>query len=372
MRKRKKGSAINKLSMFLSVFLVGCALFSISLRALETSSGQNLALLAASFVVPQGNMNGQTMSEISSARNKSNDTLAKTVEKPEPVLKDEKNSQTDKDSNNEEVAAAANEEKTTLPVIESQYGSSGSGYDNFFVRNTTDYIMNFNQLLSSPLGFEMEETAQPQVLIIHTHTTEAYLKEDVGYYYEGQEFRNTNDNENILQVGNAIVNRLKKNGIGAVHATEYHDAEAYNGSYDRSEQTIYKYMEQYPSIKVVLDIHRDSIGYDDERGKMKPTFVANGKKAAQIMIMSGYDPYDSYGFAGWEDNLKFALKIQQSAESMYPGMTRPLYFGDFAYNMFINSGSLLIEVGTEVNTLDEAVYSGELLAEVLTSVLNSA
>ena len=87
------------------------------------------------------------------------------------------------------------------------------------------------------------------------------------------------------------------------------------------------------------------------------------------MIMSGYDPSGEYDFAHWEENLRLALRIQNRAEQMYPGMTRPLYFGDFAYNMNINSGSLLIEVGTEVNTLDEARYTGELLGNVLAKVL---
>ena len=90
------------------------------------------------------------------------------------------------------------------------------------------------------------------------------------------------------------------------------------------------------------------------------------------MIMSGYDPTGAYGFSHWEYNLRFALRLQQTAETLYPGMTRPLYFGDFAYNMSINTGSLLIEVGTDVNTLDEAVYSGELLGEVLAQVLKPA
>ena len=88
--------------------------------------------------------------------------------------------------------------------------------------------------------------------------------------------------------------------------------------------------------------------------------------------MSGYDPYDNYGLGHWQENLTFALKLQQKAEDMYPGMTRPLYFGDFAYNMFINNGSLLIEVGTETNTLSEAQYTGELLGNVLSSVLNES
>ena len=130
-------------------------------------------------------------------------------------------------------------------------------------------------------------------------------------------------------------------------------------------------MEKYPNIKVILDIHRDSIGYGGEQGKTKPTFTFDGKKAAQIMIMSGYDGTGEYNFPFWEENLVFALKLQKTAEDMFPGMTRPLYFGNFAYNMNVNNGSLLIEVGTDMNTLEEAKYTGELLGKVLAKVLQS-
>ena len=257
------------------------------------------------------------------------------------------------------------------PVIEQQFGSSGEGYDNFSVKNSTDYNIDYEQLLSNDLGFEITDSDNPQVLIVHTHTTESFLINDNGYYYTDYPFRNTDSSKNMVAVGNEIVKSLNSNGISAIQATEIHDS-TYTGSYSRSEQTIYKYMEKYPEIKVILDIHRDAVGYDDERGKYKPTFTYNGKKAAQIMIMSGYDPYNSYGLGHWQENLTFALKLQQKAEQLYPGMTRPLYFGDFAYNMFINNGSLLIEVGTETNTLSEAKYTGELLGNVVAQVLNES
>lgn len=366
MNRQKGGSVINKFAIILSLLLVATAVLSMVSRSIQTAGGADLKLLAAGLALPQGNISADTVNGISAAGKKQNNK-----EQPQQVStpKETINTAAQADKKTETDKKEDNTGETTFPIIESQFAASGTSYDNFYVKNSTDYVMNFGQLLSAPLGFTMENTSEPQVLIVHTHTTEAYVKKDLGYYYQGQEFRSTNDSENILRVGEAIIKTLNKNGIGAVHAKEYHDDPAYNGSYDRSEQTIYKYMEQYPGIKVIIDIHRDSIGYDDERGKIKPTFVAKGKKAAQVMIMSGYDPYNEYGFPEWESNLKFALRLQQKAETMYPGMTRPLYFGDFAYNMFINSGSLLIEVGTEVNTLNEAVYSGELLGDVLSSVL---
>ncbi|MBQ4105414.1 MAG: stage II sporulation protein P [Clostridia bacterium] len=258
-----------------------------------------------------------------------------------------------------------------FPVIESLYSSGEFGYNDFFVKNTTSYNPDIGEYLASPLGFDFEKSDKIQVLIYHTHTSESYITYDAGYYHESFYPRSTDNERNMIRVGEAIAEGLRKQGIGVVHATEVHDSPEYTGAYTRSRNTIEKYLEQYPDIKVVLDIHRDSISYGSDGGKIKPTFTHNGNKAAQIMIMSGYDGAGTRDFPFWEENLTFALKLQDTAEKMYPGMTRPLYFGNFAYNMNVNNGSLLIEVGTDVNTLSEAVYTGELLANVLAKVLQS-
>lgn len=261
--------------------------------------------------------------------------------------------------------------ETHYPVLETMYCSGQLSYNDFYIKNTTGYDLDIGDYLSRSLGFEFEDSQEVQVLIVHTHTTESYLTYDAGYYHESFYSRNTDEERNMIRVGRSIAEGLREHGIGAVHATEVHDSPKYDGAYSRSYATIQKYLEQYPSIKVVLDIHRDSISYGSEGGKVKPTFTYNGRKAAQIMIMAGYDPNGYYDFPFWEENLTFALKIQDTAETLYPGMTRPLYFGNFAYNMNVNNGSLLIEVGTDANTLEEAVYTGELLANVLAKVLQS-
>ena len=261
--------------------------------------------------------------------------------------------------------------ETHYPVFENTYCNGEFGYNNFFVKNTTGYTPNLKEYLDKDLGFDFADTKDVQVLIVHTHTSESYLTYDEGYYHESFYPRSEDPNRNMIRVGEALRAGLEAKGIGVVHATEIHDVPEYDGAYRRSYDTIQKYLKKYPNIKVILDLHRDSISYGYEGGKVKPTFTANGKKAAQIMIMTGYDPDGSLDFPFWKDNLTFALKLQDTAENMYPGMTRPLYFGNFAYNMNINNGSLLIEVGTDVNTLEEAVYSGELLSNVLAKVLQN-
>ena len=266
----------------------------------------------------------------------------------------------------EETTTIDNSGKKKYPVYEEQYGTAGE----ISIKNNTNYTIDIEKELAKELPFDIIDTQKPQVLIVHTHASEAYLLEDTGYYYEDYTSRSLNNKTNILQVGKKLTKTLNDRGISTLQSLVHHDSPTYNGSYDRSEKTIYQYLKKYPSIKVVIDVHRDAIGYGGEQGKYKPTFVANGKKAAQIMIMSGYDPTGAYGFEHWQNNLGFAVKLEETAERLYPGMTRPLYFGDFAYNMFINSGSLLIEVGTDANTLDEAVYTGELLGNVIAEVLS--
>ncbi len=256
----------------------------------------------------------------------------------------------------------------TYLVTESLYRESNMSYANFFVKNSTDLSVDLGSYMKSELPYKLEDTDEPQVLIVHTHATESYMDEDVGYYYESFYPRDTNDKYNVISVGNEIQKRLEQEGIGVAHCCVHHDDPQYYGAYDNCAESINQYLEKYPTIKLVLDIHRDSIT-TDEYEKIKPTFEYNGKKAAQVMIMCGNDNYGYYDFPNWQDNMSLAVKLQSCAEKKYPGMTRPLYFGNFMYNMNLGQTSLLIEVGTDANTLSEAQYSGELLGDVIATVL---
>ena len=161
---------------------------------------------------------------------------------------------------------------------------------------------------------------------------------------------------------------LRRQHIAVLHDETVHDS-TYNGSYDRSAETVCADMAENQGIKVVLDIHRDALGTED--CKVKTVFEHDGQKAAQIMILSGCDIYGERGFDNWQNNLSFALKLQTTAESMYPGMTRPMSFDFFAYNEYICDGSLLIEVGTDANSVDEVQRTAEYLGKVLAAVLTA-
>lgn len=365
MNRKNSNNIINSISVFLASIIAVISVVCTGVRINEINGGLTIQIVASSLSMPQG-----TVTEIEKSTQLSQEKAVKTeatVMSTEQPTEKAKQPKDENEITDDETSYSGDK----FPVIEQQFGSSGENYDNFSVKNTTDYDIEYEGLLSSNLGFEITDTSSPQVLIFHTHTTESYLINDNGYYYTDYPFRTEDPERNMVAVGETITQSLKKNGISTVHATEIHDR-TYTGSYDRSAETVYEYLEKYPDIKVILDIHRDAVGYDDERGKYKPTFTYDNKKAAQIMIMSGYDPDNNYGFAHWQENLIFALKLQSTAETLYPGMTRPLYFGDFAYNMPINNGSLLIEIGTETNTLSEAKYTGELLGNVIAKVLNDS
>lgn len=258
--------------------------------------------------------------------------------------------------------------KKTYNIIETKLGECGQRYENFYVKKDTAAELNIEKELKARPDIHIKDDGSPQVLIYHTHTTEAYMDKNNGFYYEDWVSRTTDNNKNVTQVGDQIAAQLKNAGIGVIHDTTVHDNPSYNGSYKRSAETIDKNLSQYPSIQVTIDIHRDSLG-SNESGKIKPTFLFNNRKGAQIMIIAGSDPDGTLEFPDWEYNLRFALKLQSTVESLFSGMTRPMFFTDSRYNMNKTHGSLLIEVGSDANSINEAKYSGELLGKALVDVL---
>lgn len=260
-------------------------------------------------------------------------------------------------------------EERKCTVIEKSINSGGTKCENFYVKNTTGCDINLNEYLNIKPSLKIRETSEPQVLIMHTHTSESYLPKDQGFFYENFYPRSLDPNRNVTKVGQLIAQTLIKNGINTIHSTVYHDSPTYNGSYSRAAQTIKENLEKYPSIQMVIDIHRDSMG-SKELGKIKPTFQYQNKKASQLMIISGCDPDGTGGFPNWEKNLSLALNLQKYCETMFPGITRPMKFAKVKYNEHLTPGSLLIEVGSDVNTVRESSYTGLMLGESISKLLN--
>lgn len=209
---------------------------------------------------------------------------------------------------------------------------------------------------------------EPQVLIVHTHTTESYEPYQRSYYDSSYPFRTRDPSRNMIRVGDELAQKLAERGISVLHDGTIHDYPAYTGAYDRSEVTIRAALEKYPSIKVVIDLHRDAIASADG-SRTAPVAEIDGRSAAQFMIISGCDDGRFGNMPEYLENFRLACLIQQSAEKRYPGLARPILFDYRNYNQHISTGSLLIEVGSHANSLDEAVYTGELLGECLSDAL---
>ncbi len=208
---------------------------------------------------------------------------------------------------------------------------------------------------------------EPQVLIMHTHTTESYEPYARDRYDPDYLSRTTDSSENMTAVGDAMTEVFEARGISTIHDTTIHDYPAYNGSYDRSRETVIRILEKYPSIKVVLDIHRDAIEREDGE-RIAPTVTIDGRTAAQVMIICGCDD-GTMGMPDCMKNLGAAADFQQHIEERYPGLTRPVLFDYRHYNQDLSTGSLLIEVGGHANSIDQAIYAGEMTAEGIADAL---
>lgn len=230
------------------------------------------------------------------------------------------------------------------------------------INNATDYSVDLKELCAGNLEFSIDNDG-PQVLIVHTHTTECYN----GDQMPGETERTTDKEKSVAAVGDVIAETLEKYGIGVYHDTTFHDYPSYQGSYTRSLTTVTDILNKYPSIKIVLDVHRDAFVYTDGT-RLRVVDENADVPTAQVMLVSGTD---SMGLANpdWRENLKFAAKIQNAAEIMYPGLMRSIDLRTERFNLHMTKGSLILEVGSNGNTLEEAKNAGHDVARAIAAVL---
>ncbi len=221
-----------------------------------------------------------------------------------------------------------------------------------------------------PCDFTLEKTsAQPQVLIYHTHTTEAFEQTEKTAYDASFSCKTTDPDMSVVSVGDCICEELDRAGIGYVHDRTIHDHPSYNDAYDSSRESVKALLEEYPSIKIVLDVHRDGIQRDDGT-RLAPVCEINGRKAAQIMLISGCDD-GTMGMPDYMQNFHFACALQSALESDWNGLTRPILFDYRHYNQDLTNGSLLIEIGSQANSIAQARYTGTLVGKTLASMFDT-
>ena len=210
-------------------------------------------------------------------------------------------------------------------------------------------------LLEKPLTWDLYGT-EPTVLIVHTHTTESYTKSGE-VYEETSSWRTLDENYNMLSIGDRVAQVLEDAGISVLHDRALHDYPSYNGSYTDARASIQEYLDQYPSIQLVLDLHRDASG--SLYNQLRTAVELDSQTSAQLMIVLGTN-YDTY-----EDNLSLGLKLQVQLERQAPGITRPLQLRASRFNQDLCPGALLVEVGAAGNTHGEALLAAQELAQAV-------
>lgn len=237
------------------------------------------------------------------------------------------------------------------------------------LRNSTDISIDYiNEQLSKQPELDIPKDGSPAVIIMHTHTTECYEPQARERFDADFSLRTTELDKSVVAVGDEIAAALKAAGIGVIHDTTVHDYPRYTGAYDRSSETVIRLLEENPTVKIVIDVHRDAI--ESEGVRYAPVCEVDGKTAAQIMIICGCTNVPQYRY-----NLRFASKLQSKLERDYPGLTRPILFTERNYNQELTKASILIEMGSSSNSLEEAIYSGKLvgmgLAELIEDIMNA-
>jgi stage II sporulation protein P len=259
------------------------------------------------------------------------------------------------------------------------YGEmAGNDYINLSagqIRNLTDMD---NKAVSKSANmtpaFTLLCDGTPEILIYHTHATESYLPFPAAAFDTDYPFRSLNESINMVAVGNAITMELEAAGFGVIHDKTLYDAESYTGAYENSRAGVKAILDENPGIKIVLDVHRDALIKSDSE-IVAPTVNIDGADAAQIMIVSNCDG-DSlkYPIPQFRENLTLASLLTAQAETLFPGLMRPVLFDYRQYNQDLSTGSLLIEIGGHGNSIDQALYAGKLfgkgLAEALKTLCN--
>ena len=251
----------------------------------------------------------------------------------------------------EDVTTEAVEENNITAKYTSSYGSVK-------INNQSKYEM--TEELLKP---DVEIKNKKDILIYHTHTCESYTPSK-GYEYEASgNFRTTDLNKSIARVGSELKTYLENKGFKVTHNTTYHDYPAYSGSYSRSLQTIQEILTG-KDTQIVIDLHRDAIG---SSSSYAPSVKINDKYVAQLMFVIGTDG-GGLEHPKWKQNLKVAVKIQEKANEMYPGLFRPIIVRNSRYNQHLTTGSCIIEVGATGNTMEQCILSMQCLANVLEEV----
>lgn len=253
--------------------------------------------------------------------------------------------------------------RTLVPTDPSGYTVCGRVY----ISNSTDYTLD-PQELTETFAAEMSGEG-PQVLILHSHGSEGYTPPAGEEVVWSGNLRTTDSRYNVVGVGDAMAEVFSAAGISVIHDRTLYDYPSYNEAYDRSLAAIQSYLAQYPSIRFILDVHRDAIE-DADGNQYKVVSSVEEGTSAQLTLVVGSDG-GGLSHPNWKENLKLAVALQDNILQEYPTLMRPLLLRNSRYNQHATTGSLLVEVGAAGNSPEEAALAGRLFAERMVEVLEA-
>lgn len=229
------------------------------------------------------------------------------------------------------------------------------------------YTVDLPSLMTKPLSWDLTGEG-PKVLIVHSHGSESFLP--TKEYQETTPYHTLNTDYNMVSVGDLVAKKLEEAGVSVLHDRTLHDEPSYNASYNNSRKSVQAYLQEYPSICLVLDLHRDSI--EDEAGnQVAQTVFAQGTTVAPLMLVVGTD-YGGLTHPRWQDNLSLALKLQIQLEDICPGICRNINLRTQRFNQDLSPGAMLVEVGASGNTRQEALRAAEILAKGIISLAHGS
>lgn len=280
------------------------------------------------------------------------------------------NNTIDEENNKQNTNSENNQEANEITVEKAQTGLKTEVQSN---NVPNKYTTQYNGVkIKNEVGYKLtQEILTPDItvnkeniLIFHTHSCESYTATEKYKYKQTGNFRTTDKNYSVIRVGNELEAQLKTYGYKVIHDEEYHDYPSYSGSYSSSLKTVTKLLDENPNTDVVIDIHRDAIG----DSTYAPTVKIGEEYAAQLMFVIGGNE-SSIKHENWAQNLKFAIKVQEKANELYPGLFKPIILRGSGYNQHVSKAATIIEVGATGNTLEQTLVSMKYLAKVLSEVV---
>ena len=262
------------------------------------------------------------------------------------------------ESNSEELKEA--ETGLTTKVLETNVPEKyTSEYNGVKIRNETDNIKLTEEMLTPNVDINTKN-----IVIFHTHSCESYTPTEGYEYKESGNFRTTDVNYSVVRVGTELTKYMEHYGYNVIHDKTLYDYPSYSASYDRSLKGVAKILEENENTDIVFDIHRDAIG----DSSYAPTVKIGDEEVAQMMFVIGSNGGGSE-HDNWDENLKLAIKIQEKANELYPGLFKPIILRDSRYNQQLAKGASIIEVGATGNTMEQCLASMKYLSKVLSEVL---